>query len=190
MVTSGANPSTSSDTSAKQRSDDKHGSPFRGVCTFWLGEQHFGLDVAIVSEVVIVPDVTAVPSSPRAVRGLFNLRGTAVPLVDLHAVLDLADTRDDRRSLKTVLVVKSDELLVGFPIDRVDSVVLAGRGTFTESSGREDPAVAGFLELADTQTEAESPSEATTGSARTVTVLASQVLLTRLEAARFVAPDA
>ena len=154
------------------------GAQGRGLCTFWLGEQHFGLDVAIVSEVVIVPDVTAVPSSPKSVRGLFNLRGTAVPLIDLQAVLVLEGAPGASDAAQKALVLRHEDLVAAFPIDRVDSVVLAGQGTFTESTDREHAAVAGFLELD------------AAGTAKTVTVLEPSVLLGRLQAVRFVAPAA
>jgi hypothetical protein len=59
----------------------------------------------------------------------------------------------------------------------MEAVVLAGEGTFTESATRDHPAVRGFLELEH-------------GQHRTVTLLESSVLLERLSAARFIAPDA
>lgn len=148
--------------------------PVRGICTFWLGDQHFGLDVAVVSEVVTVDDVTDVPSSPAAVRGLFNLRGTAVPLLDLRDVLDLGTSSPILRA-KTALVLRHEDLLVGFPIDRMEAVVLTGQGTITEPQARDHAAVRGFLELADGELEH-----------RTVTLLESSVLLARLEAVRFI----
>jgi purine-binding chemotaxis protein CheW len=148
-----------------------------GVCTFWLGDQHLGLDVGVVSEVVLVDDVTDVPTSPPSVRGLFNLRGTAVPLVDLRDVLTLGSSEQVLRSAagraQTALVLRHEDLLVGFPIDRMEAVVLAGQGTITESATRDHPAVRGFLEFAE-------------GEHRTVTLLESSVLLARLEAVRFI----
>jgi purine-binding chemotaxis protein CheW len=135
------------------------------ICTFWLGDQHFGLDVSVVSEVVTVSDVTDVPSSPPAVRGLFNLRGTAVPLVDLREVLDLGASLPSTAT--TALVLRHEDLLVGFPIDRMEAVVLDG--TVTQPGTRDHAAVRGFLEL----------------ERATVTLLESSVLLARLEAVRF-----
>jgi purine-binding chemotaxis protein CheW len=134
--------------------------------------------VAIVNEVVVVHDVTVVPKSPPAVRGLFNLRGTAVPLVELRDVLGLgAASSHGPDETTTALVLRHDDLLVGFPIDRMEAVVLAGQGTFTESAGTEHPAVHGFLELGGFDS-------------RTVTLLESSALLVRLEAVRFVAEGA
>jgi chemotaxis signal transduction protein len=145
----------------------------RGLCTFWLGERHFGLDVALASEVVTIDQVAPVPMAPAAVRGLFNLRGTPVALLELGAVLGLEDVA--RRDAKTItaLVVKDGELLVGFVIDRMEAVVSEARGAFTEAGTDDHAAVRGFLEQGG-------------AGGRVVTVLEPAVLLERLEAVRFV----
>src|SRR6185295_1390429 len=53
------------------------------LCAFWLGEHCYGLQTALVGEVVTVEALTPVPLAPPPVRGLFNLRGAPVALVDL-----------------------------------------------------------------------------------------------------------
>jgi chemotaxis signal transduction protein len=176
-------------TSTSTTGSQKHGAPAeRGVCTFWLGRQHFGLDVAFVSEVVIVGEVTTVPRSPAAVRGIFNLRGTAVPLVDLREVLDHeSGPPTSQATTTTALVIRHDDLLVAFPIDRMESVVLSGQGRFTSSANREHAAVCGFLELDGAFGNGDDPIRE---QGRTVTLLEPSVLLSKLAAVRFVAPDA
>jgi len=140
-------------------------------CTFVLGHRQFGLDVSLAAEVVTATDVVTVPRSPAAVRGIFNLRGTPIALLDLRSVLALEESGQVSFAGSAVaLVVRTEELLVGLEIDRMESVIPAGRGRFSEPETRDHPAVRGFLELDD----------------QVVTVLEPAVLLERLEAMRFV----
>jgi len=140
-----------------------------GVCTFFLGDRHFGLDVGLVGEVVSVAEVAPVPMSHGSVRGIFNLRGTPVALLDLGEVLALDGGRI--RDARTALVVRREDLLVGFVIDRMEAVVPEGRGVFTDATADDHAAVRGFLELEDAR--------------GIVTVLDPTALLERIEATRF-----
>ncbi len=140
-----------------------------GVCTFFLGEKQYGLDVSLVGEVVSITDVAPIPMSPTSVRGIFSLRGTPVALLDFGDVLALEGGRI--REAKTALVVRRDDLLVGFVIDRMEAVVPDGRGVFTDASAEDHAAVRGFLELDDAR--------------GVVTVIDPRTLLERIEATRF-----
>src|SRR5687768_6740409 len=75
------------------------------LCAFWLGEHCYGLQTALVGEVVTVEALTPVPLAPAPVRGLFNLRGAPVALVDLAQVLELPDASsgDDPRAGKPLV---------------------------------------------------------------------------------------
>ncbi len=129
--------------------------------------------MALAAEVVVVERIAPVPMAPGSVRGLFNLRGTPVALMDLAMVLGLGDeAKRDARAV-TALVVRDGDLLVGFVIDRMEAVVSETQGAFTEAGTDDHAAVRGFLELGG-------------AAGRVVTVLEPAVLLERLEAVRFV----
>ena len=65
----------------RSHSEDRSAGTFqRNVCAFWLRQRCFALDVALVGEVVSVDVLIRVPLSRPSVRGIFNLRGTPVPL--------------------------------------------------------------------------------------------------------------
>lgn len=59
-----------------------------------LGDEVFGLDVATVREVVVAPRVTALPTAPPSVVGVFNLRGAVLPVLDTGRLLDGEVLRD------------------------------------------------------------------------------------------------
>jgi chemotaxis signal transduction protein len=143
----------------------------RGLCTFWLSQRLFGLDVALVGEVVTVETVIPVPGSPPFVRGLFSLRGTPLTLLDLGRVLGLEET-GTTADRTIALVVRHDEMVVAFAVDQMEGVVPPERGSVTAPTVDEHPAIASFLMLDD-------------ASGRVVTVFEQAYVLERLEAARF-----
>lgn len=62
----------------------------RQFCTFFLGDQYFGIDVLQVREIVQPQPITDVPLTPPAMRGLINLRGQIVTAIDTRLRLNLA----------------------------------------------------------------------------------------------------
>ena len=60
-------------------------SPSAQYLTFWLGEEMFALDIRSVREIIQYAPMTRVPLMPAFVRGVINLRGAVVPVIDLHA---------------------------------------------------------------------------------------------------------
>jgi purine-binding chemotaxis protein CheW len=139
----------------------------RTVCAFWLGGSCFGLDVALVGELVEPEGVTPVPLAPPAVVGIFNLRGSPLPLVDLADVLGVpAAPRAERR---WALVFRADGLVAALSIERMHAVVPAGRGTRVAKQDAENELVDCLLE--------------TDGAV--VTVLSPGTLCGRMEALRF-----
>jgi chemotaxis signal transduction protein len=146
----------------------------RTVCAFWLGHRCFGLDVALVGEVVVVESFAPVPISRPSMRGLFNLRGMPVALVELASVVGAAETKAEDRKVTTALVLRSGDLLAGLIIDRVEAVIPAGRGKFSPPSENEENAlVKGFLEVQG-------------GKGGVVTVLEQTALVARLDLLRYV----
>jgi chemotaxis signal transduction protein len=54
------------------------------VVGFRIGRETFGLPIAIVREIVRVPEITSVPNAPEYIEGVINLRGRIIPVVDLR----------------------------------------------------------------------------------------------------------
>ncbi|GFK93592.1 Chemotaxis protein CheW [Fundidesulfovibrio magnetotacticus] len=64
-------------------SDTLHATSHRYL-TFTLGRDMFALDIACVREILDMTEITRIPQAPEAVRGVVNVRGAAVPVVDLR----------------------------------------------------------------------------------------------------------
>jgi chemotaxis signal transduction protein len=125
----------------------------RDIGAFWLGKNCYGIDISLVGEVVEVDALAPVPLAPGPVRGLFNLRGTPVALVDPTRMLTLPEPpmSDEARPGRPLnaLVLRTESVLIGLLIRRMEMVITRGKGIFSaaEASDAEHPAVAGFLEI-------------------------------------------
>ena len=89
---------------------------------FQLGEEFYGLPIGSVDEIVRCPDnLTRVPRAPGFVRGLMNLRGKAVPIIDQRQRFSVPGGKDSSR--RRIVVVTIDGLQAGFLVDTVSEVL-------------------------------------------------------------------
>ena len=91
--------------------------------TFYVGNLLIGVDIHHVEEINRQVDVTPVPQTPPHVRGVINLRGEVVTVVDLREVLGMGQAEVNQCS-RTVVVNSGNEE-IGLLVDRVADVVLA-----------------------------------------------------------------
>lgn len=92
------------------------------LVTFMLGTEEYGVDVRAVQEIIRVPAITAVPRAPVFIRGVINLRGRIIPVVDLKEKLGLGRT-DEAHSRSRVLVVRLRGRLIGLLVDGASQVL-------------------------------------------------------------------
>ncbi|KAF0109446.1 MAG: purine-binding chemotaxis protein CheW, partial [Chloroflexi bacterium] len=57
---------------------------------FELGTEHFGIEIASVEGIVKMQEITKIPQAPSYVEGITNLRGSVIPVVDLHKRFGMA----------------------------------------------------------------------------------------------------
>jgi purine-binding chemotaxis protein CheW len=100
----------------------------RQLCTFFLAEHYFGIDVLEVQEVLRHLKMTRVPLAPAVVRGLINLRGQIVTAIDLRHRLDLPDRPEGK--LPVNVVVKADDEAVSLLVDDIGDVLQVAEEAF------------------------------------------------------------
>lgn len=102
-----------------QVSQEAHTSDAAKYLLFRLGDELFGVDVRTLKEVdtLLDRDLTFIPDSPQSLRGLMNLRGVIVPVLDTRILLGLTSHEDTAQS--RILVVDMDWRMVGFVVDEV-----------------------------------------------------------------------
>jgi len=97
----------------------------RQYLTFQLAEEVFALEVAKVREVLDFTTITKIPRTPEFMRGVINLRGSVVPVVDLR--LGFGMTRTERTVKTCIIVVEvslgGENLVVGALADSVEEVI-------------------------------------------------------------------
>jgi len=97
--------------------------PTRQYLTFRLGEQEYGLELLSVQEIRGFTPITPIPNVPRHLRGVINLRGTVLPVIDLRMKFGLEEIEYTKF---TVIVIASvGERLVGLIVDAVSDVLTA-----------------------------------------------------------------
>jgi len=93
--------------------------------TFAIGPERCATDIGAIREIIEVPQLTPVPMVPAVVRGVMNLRGAVVPVIDLSARLGLGCTEIGRRSC--VVIVELGEgrgrQILGVLVDAVQEVL-------------------------------------------------------------------
>jgi purine-binding chemotaxis protein CheW len=91
------------------------------LATFFLGREEYGVDVKLVQEIIRVSEITQVPRAPEFIKGVINLRGRIIPVVDLKRKLRLGDVEVLRQS--RIVVVKIKERLIGLLVDGASQVL-------------------------------------------------------------------
>jgi purine-binding chemotaxis protein CheW len=93
--------------------------------SFRLGGQSYALDVGKVREVLEVTQITPLPRTPEFLRGIINVRGSVVPVVDLGLKLEMEEARMTVDACVIVLDMETREgpMTVGSLVDAVDGVV-------------------------------------------------------------------
>ena len=93
--------------------------------TFRLDIEEFGLEILKVQEIIKMMDITRVPRTPSFVRGVINLRGKVIPVVDLRLKFDM-ETREstDKTCIIVVSVKRSNgSVIMGIIVDEVSEVM-------------------------------------------------------------------
>ena len=92
--------------------------------TFSLGSEVYAIPILRIREIIGITDITPVPRLAPHVRGVLNLRGKVIPVIDLRLRLRLPQVADHRRTCIVIVQVQhADEALhIGIVIDRVQEV--------------------------------------------------------------------
>ena len=88
--------------------------------TFYIGETVYGVALENILEFIGIQEATRVPGIPRFVKGIINLRGRIVPVIDARIKIGAEEIEYDERSC--IIVINWKESLVGLIVDRVAEV--------------------------------------------------------------------
>lgn len=89
--------------------------------TFSLGKDSYGIEVRYVTEIIVNQDVTQIPELPEYVRGIINLRGRIIPVIDVRLRFKKKFKEYDDRTC--IIVVEIGDLSIGLIVDSVSEVI-------------------------------------------------------------------
>ncbi|MFZ5452936.1 MAG: chemotaxis protein CheW [Thermodesulfobacteriota bacterium] len=93
--------------------------------TFTLAAEDYGLEILKVREIIGMMDITAVPQTPEYVKGVINLRGRVIPVIDLRLKFGLEEAEYGERTCIIVVEVQSQvgSVQMGVVVDSVSEVL-------------------------------------------------------------------
>lgn len=93
----------------------------REYLTFRLGQEEYGIDILKVQEIRGYEAPTRIAHAPAFIKGVINLRGTIVPVIDLRLKLRLKEARYD--AFTVMIVLNVEDRVVGIVVDSVSDVI-------------------------------------------------------------------
>jgi purine-binding chemotaxis protein CheW len=103
-----------------EQEDTQHGR----YLTFNIGEEVFGVEIEYVTEIIGLQPVTKVPESADYIKGIINLRGKIIPVVDVR--LKFKKEAVEYTDRTCIIVIDTEELIAGLIVDEVSEVLTIG----------------------------------------------------------------
>lgn len=119
---------------------DAQGVEIEEFLTFRLGAEEYGIDIQRVQEIRGYESPTRIANSASFIKGVINLRGTIVPIVDMRMKFSVGEASYD--SMTVVIIMTIAERIVGMVVDSVSDVL-----TLTPEQIRSTPDFSGALDL-------------------------------------------
>jgi len=98
--------------------------------TFYLENELYGIDIMSVQEIIAMMKTTKVPKTPKCVKGVMNLRGNIIPVVELRSKFEMPEK--EASMYTAIVIVKIGGTSIGFVVDRVEEVVNIGADQLSE----------------------------------------------------------
>lgn len=89
--------------------------------TFHLAGEDYGVEIAYVTEIIGIQKITEIPDKPAYVKGVINLRGQVIPVMDVRLRFGIVARQYDERTC--IIVVRVDTTSIGLVVDKVNEVV-------------------------------------------------------------------
>lgn len=124
------------------------------LIVFRLGDEEYGLQIGQIKEVVPTPHITRLPQTPPYVKGVANIRGNIIAVVDLEEKFGLKKESDEAANNYT-LVVESDEVKMGVLVRELPNTLNVKQSQIEDSAniiqdgGAEQSYIKGIVKLED-----------------------------------------
>ena len=123
--------------------ESKNAVEVRQLISFIVGAEEYGLDLLRVKEVIRMRQITWLPQAPPCVKGIINLRGDVIPIVDLRERFGLESI--EHTAMTRVIVVEVEGRPVGMVVDSASQVVRVPADRFEPPPAMMGMAARGFV---------------------------------------------
>lgn len=101
--------------------DDDEDTQANKYLFFRIGKESYGIGIRHIIEIIEIQPISMVPDMPAYVRGVINLRGKVIPVIDLRLRFGIEERKYDDRTC--IVVNEIDKVLIGFIVDTVEEVM-------------------------------------------------------------------
>ncbi len=91
------------------------------LVVFTIGSEEFGVEIMNVQEIIRMTNITRIPQAPGYIRGIINLRGKIIVVINLNVVMGMEIKEQDENT--RIIVASIGETVMGFVVDSVSEVI-------------------------------------------------------------------
>ena len=99
--------------------------------TFFIKDEQYALDISNVNEIIATMSITNVPKTPDYIKGVINLRGAVIPVIDVRLKFGIEEKVADVDT--AIIISQIDAVSIGFIVDRVEDVLSIPNSKLTDS---------------------------------------------------------
>ncbi|MEA3522810.1 MAG: chemotaxis protein CheW [Campylobacterota bacterium] len=89
--------------------------------TFFVDDEQYGIDISKIKEIIAPINITHIPKTPDFVKGVINLRGSIIPVVDIRLKFGMDEREMDMNT--AIIIYEVDKVSIGFIVDQVEDVL-------------------------------------------------------------------
>ena len=89
--------------------------------TFFVDDEQYGIDISKIKEIIAPMNITHIPKTPDFVKGVINLRGSIIPVVDVRLKFGMDEREIDMDT--AIIIYEVDKVSIGFIVDQVEDVL-------------------------------------------------------------------
>ncbi len=99
--------------------------------TFILEDEKYGVEILSVKEIIALQKVVPIPQTPFYLKGVMNLRGIIIPIIDLRLKLSMQERKAEMHT--AIIILKIHNIEIGFVVDEVYEVIGISQNELTEA---------------------------------------------------------
>lgn len=103
------------------------------ILTFHLDDELYGIEVKYIQEIIAMQKITNVPKMPAYFKGVINLRGNIIPVIDLHLRFEMQELLYEEHT--AIIIISVGKLHIGLIVDKVEDVLALQKESLTEAPG-------------------------------------------------------